>query len=242
MKRSSFPTPSRLAAFAALAIAAQLWACSDGGTAASAGEKKTDTGQGGADAGGIADTDESAVASSCKGISAESRKQFAQYDDQCAFLAGCPTSGKCHCGDNCGADKTQCDAQICAGVDATCLCGEQCDPKGDEVLCPEHVCAKAGDIKGCQKLPSCRYVDKEYDNICKCTQMPNNEPDCWCGGDKCPDHYPGCPSQLCKGKNPDKCVVVPGKKFTGCYCATCGLHGDKPACFFVVCPGTGEGG
>lgn len=173
--------------------------------------------------------------STCKGISADSRKKFAQFDDQCGLLSDCAASGKCHCGEVCGAAKTRCNDAICATVDQTCLCGEKCAPTADQVMCPQHVCTAAGDITGCEEQKACKYVNKERDSKCKCTQMSGSEPDCWCG-DNCPTHYAACPSQLCKGKNPDKCVVVPGAAFKNCYCATCGLLGDIPKCFFVVCP------
>ena len=175
------------------------------------------------------------IPSSCKGISADSRKKFAQFDDQCAYLSDCPGTGKCHCGETCSADKTRCSDALCSTVDTTCLCGEKCEPQAGQVMCPEHVCTAAGDIKGCEEQKACKYVSKDQDPKCKCTQMPGSEADCWCGSN-CPGHYAACPSQLCKGKNPDKCVVVPGAMFKNCYCATCGVLGDLPKCFFVVCP------
>ncbi len=228
-----------LCGFATAALV--LAGCADDSSIASGGTLKDvatdDDGDGGnlSDSGGEQDTEEP---SSCKGISAESRKKFAQFDSQCSFLSNCAASGKCHCGETCSADKTQCSAAICATVDAKCFCGETCKLQADEVMCPEHVCTKAGDIKGCEVQKACKYVDKELDPKCTCTQMTGSEADCWCGS-ACPGHYAACESQLCKGKPADKCIVVPGAPFKSCYCATCGLKGDTPKCFFVVCPTVG---
>lgn len=204
-----------------------------GGT--SQGKELKDAGAKDAGLADIAVPKDANIPSSCKGISADSRKKFSQFDDQCANLADCAQSGKCHCGEVCGADETKCSDAICATVNQTCLCGEKCEPTADKVRCPGHVCIAAGDITGCEEQKACKYVDKERDPKCKCTQMSGSEADCWCG-DNCPTHYAACPSQLCKGKSPDKCVVVPGAAFKNCYCATCGLLGDTPKCFFVVCP------
>jgi len=213
-------------------------ACTDGSTVAG-GEQKEDAGSETVDVVDTQSGEDAELPSSCKGISAESRKKFAQFDDQCDFLADCPGTGKCHCGESCSSDKTKCADTICANVDSTCLCGEKCEPKSGQVMCPEHVCSKAGDIKGCEPQKACKYVDKDQDPKCTCTQMPGSEPDCWCG-DACPGHYDSCEPQLCKGKPADKCIVVPGAPFKSCYCATCGLLGDLPKCFFVVCPTTSK--
>ncbi len=218
-----------------------LAACTDDSSVAD-GTPKTDATTNVGDTSGLTDDGGGADAeelSSCKGISAGSRKMFSQFDSQCDFLSDCAASGKCHCGASCSSDKTKCSDAICAKVDATCLCGEKCEPKGDQVMCPDHVCTKAGDIKGCKPQNTCKYVDKELDPKCTCTQMPGSKADCWCGS-ACPGHYAACESQECKSKPADKCIVVPGAPFKSCYCATCGLKGDVPKCFFGVCPTMGN--
>lgn len=210
-----------------------LPACSD-----DAGSKSGDTSAAAADtSGGGADTEEIA---SCIGVDGRYRALFAQYDDQCAFLQDCSASGKCYCGGGCSADKAMCAASICADVDADCSCGEKCPADGSVTLCPNYVCKDLGTIEGCEKQQGCRYLDQEQADKCQCTSMPDTEPNCYCGT-SCSADKPLCPeaSGKCAGKNPDKCIIVPGKKWTKPYCSRCGLFAGKPRCFFVVTPDVG---
>jgi len=178
------------------------------------------------------------VSSSCKGVAQDQRRRFAQYDHQCSFLADCPQTGKCSCGAGCGKDKTLCADELCKTADPTCYCGEGCvDDKAKRPLCPKFFCKDKGKdlIAGCDAMQGCVFVDKERDDKCKCTTMPDHEPTCWCGT-SCKADKPQCSAALCFGKDPNACIVVPGKKWDNCYCATCGLKGEDPACFFVLCP------
>lgn len=190
------------------------------GTAATVGD--TDTGPG------------SPLQASC--IGTKPPEQFAIYNQQCDFLAGCPSAGKCYCGKGCTADKQKCNAPLCTGVDATCWCGETCQAQ-KKVQCPQFICDKL-DIKDCQPQDGCVYNNAPPPATCACTKMPDHEADCWCGS-KCGKDIPGyvaCSEAKCAGKNPNGCVAVPGAKFKSCYCATCGLLGPTPTCFFGLCP------
>ena len=178
------------------------------------------------------------VVTSCKGIAAEHRKQFSQYDHQCSFLDDCAASGQCYCGKGCASDKQACNAALCKDVDASCYCGDDCvDDPSKKPLCPEFLCKEKGkfQVTGCHKLDSCVFIDSARDSKCQCTAMPDHAPTCWCG-DTCAKDKAACSAALCFGKDPNSCLVVPGKKYDACYCATCGLKGLKPACFLVLCP------
>ena len=213
------------------ALAALATGC--GGDDAASGPEK--------DAGANEEKDTTAAAdivTSCKGIAAEHRRQFSQYDHQCAFLDDCAASGKCSCGNGCGSDKQMCNEALCKGVDSSCYCGDDCvDEPSKKPICPEFFCKQQGkfQVKGCHKLESCTFVDSSQDDKCQCTSMPDHAPTCWCG-DTCAKDKPRCSAALCFGKDPNSCLVVPGKPHDACYCATCGLKGTKAACFLVLCP------
>jgi hypothetical protein len=218
----------------ALLVSLLAAACSDdaapavGTDAATAQATDADAGAGDVGAG-----QDAGAAASCVGIAADNRALFSQYDDQCAFLADCKGSGKCYCGAGCAADKTRCAEALCAGVDSACYCGDGCAKEG-KALCPQYVCQAKGAIAGCELGDDCRYVDQDRDAKCACTQMPDIAPNCFCGpcsADKAP-----CAKSKCVGKNPDKCLVVPGQKWQEPYCARCGLMAGEPRCFFVITP------
>lgn len=168
---------------------------------------------------------------SCVGSSMP--KGFESLDQDCAFLAKCSTLGKCYCGDKCPTDKTpKCDPAECATTSPKCFCGEQCG--ADQKKCPAYICDPL-DIKDCQEQDDCVYNSKPWPAWCTCQKMPDHAPDCWCGKPCSPDK-PQCAASKCAGKNPDKCIVVPGAPYTSCYCSTCGLFGNEPRCFFPLCP------
>ncbi|GEM_PF-3521519 len=208
-------------------------------TLAACGEEEPKSGTT-ADAGADVDAGSSDkdVISSCKGVAQEHRRRFSQYDHQCSFLQGCAASGKCSCGKGCSAGTQLCNDDICKATDATCYCGFGCQKDTSKrPLCPEYLCKqhKKDEISGCEPVQGCAYVDSPQDDTCKCTAMPDHEPTCWCG-DTCSNTKAKCSPALCFGKDPSTCIVVPGKKYDNCYCATCGLKGAKAACFFVLCP------
>jgi hypothetical protein len=94
------------------------------------------------------------------------------------------------------------------------------------------------DIKGCEQKEGCKYVSTPPPSWCGCTKMSDQAPPCWCGNtcDKATiPGYQACAADKCVGKDPQKCIVVPGAKHEGCWCDTCGLFGDKPTCFYVIC-------
>lgn len=167
---------------------------------------------------------------SCVGIAiAEPNKQF---DPECAFLATCPTSGQCYCGSKCSESKTpRCDPSICPDNNPKCFCGEQCS--GDKKKCPQFICGPL-DVKGCEAQDDCVFNNAKPPSSCSCTAMPDRQPDCWCG--PCTPVKPACDASKCAGKNPAKCIVVPGAPHTQCYCKTCGLLGNDARCFQVECP------
>lgn len=236
--RAGRPTAVRarrfvLAAWLGLALVAG--ACSEEASSGSTSDAST-----AGDAAAAKDSED--LTTSCLGIAPEYRALFSQYDDQCAFLADCNASGECYCGGGCSSDKAMCAETICQDIDADCSCGEKCPTDGSVTLCPNYVCKDLGTIPGCEKQVGCRYVDQEQADKCKCTQMPDTEPNCYCG-DACSADKPKCSatSGKCAGKNPDKCIIVPGQKWTKPYCARCGLKGDTPRCFFVITPDVGGG-
>lgn len=223
---------TRLERTVVLTLMALLLGCSDDGTTTG----QTDTSTATVDAKTGSDTQEVA---SCIGVDSRYRALFAQYDDQCAFLSDCSASGQCYCGAGCEGNKAMCAASICADVDADCSCGEKCATDGSVTLCPNYVCKDLG-ITGCEKQAGCRYLDQDQADKCQCTQMPDTEPNCYCGT-TCSADKPLCAatSGKCAGKNPDKCIIVPGKKWTKPYCARCGLFAGQPRCFFVITPDAG---
>ncbi len=174
------------------------------------------------------------VQASCVGIASASRELFSQYDDQCEFLKDCPSSGKCYCGDGCSATKTPCAAALCTGVDSDCWCGDECASGTGKVQCPEYVCKDLA-ISGCEKQAGCKYIGQEMADKCKCNTMPETAPPCYCGT-ACTADKLACIPAKCVGKNPSKCIIVPGSKHTTPYCALCGLLGGNPKCFFVISP------
>ncbi|MCO4761879.1 MAG: hypothetical protein KC502_10260 [Myxococcales bacterium] len=174
------------------------------------------------------------VEASCVGVASASRQLFAQYDDQCEFLKDCPTSGKCYCGDGCSTSKTKCATALCTSVDSDCWCGKECDSQTDKTQCPEYVC-KDLKITGCEKQAGCKYVGQEMADKCKCNTMPDTAPPCFCGT-TCSTDKTACVPAKCIGKNPKKCILVPGAKHTTPYCRLCGLLGTQPKCFFVISP------
>ena len=227
------------AAIAAAAVVIAVVGCSGDDKPVQQGSaadtQTTDGAASGVDSGEAADTYED---NTCKGVAQEHRRQFSQYDSQCSFLTDCPQTGKCSCGGGCAADKTTCSAALCQDVETTCYCGEGCvDEPTKRPLCPEFFCKQNGKdlISTCEALDGCTFVDKPYDAKCKCTAMPDHEPTCWCGK-TCTGDKPACSAALCFGKDPGFCLAVPGKKHDNCYCANCGLKGNVPACFFVLCP------
>jgi hypothetical protein len=178
------------------------------------------------------------VVSSCKGVGQEHRRKFSQYDHQCGFLSDCAASGQCSCGKGCAADTQPCNDTLCKGADPACYCGDDCvDQPSKKPLCPEYFCKENNkhQVAGCHALPHCKFIDTPQNSKCQCTTMPNHAPTCWCG-DTCADGKAKCSGALCFGKNPNACIVTPGEKYDACYCATCGLKANKPACFFVLCP------
>ena len=178
--------------------------------------------------------EDDAPKASCVGVASASRAVFAQYDSQCEFLADCAQSGKCYCGGGCAKDKTPCSAALCSTVDSDCWCGDECDDQPDKMQCPEYVC-KNKDINGCEKQEGCKYLGQEMASKCKCTTMPETAPPCYCG-ETCSDDKVKCVPAQCVGKNPNKCIIVPGEAYTTPYCALCGLLGGQPKCFFVISP------
>lgn len=181
-------------------------------------------------------TDTGPLTASCSGTAPPAG--FAPYDKECNFLASCPGAGKCYCGkakagggNSCPANKQLCNADLCQGVDTSCWCGEQCS--GDKKKCPQFICAPL-DIKTCEVQDDCAYVGSPPPASCGCTKMKPESPACWCG--KCTSGQEKCPADLCTAKDPNKCIVVPGKAKTGCFCDTCGLLGTEPKCFYLLCP------
>lgn len=173
---------------------------------------------------------DSGVDVSCVGIAISA--QAHDFDYQCSFLAKCPYSGQCYCGSKCGADKTpHCDPSVCADNDPKCFCGEQCG--ADKKKCPKYVCDPL-DIKDCAPQDDCVFNNAKAPPTCTCTAMPDREPDCWCG--QCTGGKAACDAGKCAGKNPAKCIVVPGAEHTQCYCKTCGLLGNEARCFELQCP------
>ena len=183
--------------------------------------------------------DEDVAKPSCLGIAAEARALFQQYDDQCAFLADCPGSGQCYCGKACTAagKAPECHAAICQDVDTTCSCGSGCKLDGSVRICPKCMCDKVGDVPGCVAQDDCVFVAEDHDSKCTCTSMSETEPNCYCGT-VCSADKPLCAATKCKGKSPDQCIIVPGKKWTVPYCARCGLFTGVPRCFLVINPVT----
>ena len=153
-------------------------------------------------------------------------------DSQCAFLAGCATAGQCYCGSSCGAaQEPKCAPGVCADEHPKCFCGQECS--ADKKKCPAADCAKA-DPLACTEHETCVFNNAKPPAWCGCQDMPGREPDCWCGA--CGADKATCPADKCAGKNPTKCIVVPGEPLKGCYCARCGLLGKEPRCFQVQCP------
>lgn len=214
-------------------LASAIVGCSDPASSAGDAGVAADSQSSGADAASSGDSEDVAKPS-CLGVAADSRALFAQFDEQCAFLTDCSASGQCSCGSGCKADETMCSAAICQGIDADCSCGDACPKDGSVTICPNYVCNELGKITGCAKQPGCRFVDKERAAKCACTSMPDTEPNCYCGA--CEADKTLCAVSKCVGKNPDKCIIVPGQKWTGPYCARCGLFAGKPRCFFVITP------
>ncbi len=163
---------------------------------------------------------------------------FAAKDPECSFLKQCSTLGKCYCGDTCAADKQpKCDPSLCPTSAPKCWCGELCQSQGKTPLCSEAQCAGYTGLE-CVQRDSCTYVNKEPPSWCGCTKMDPIKK-CWCNSKLCAEPREECPPQKCVGKPTDKCILVPGDKPTSCWCDTCGLVGDTPKCFFVLCPGGG---
>ncbi len=198
------------------------------------GDEPTQTGE--TDAGVTPDAggEDTIDPASCVGVASASRQLFSQYDFQCDFLKDCPQSGKCYCGDGCSASKTKCADSLCTSVESDCWCGDECASQSDKVACPEYVC-EGKNISGCEKQDGCKYVGQEMADKCKCTTMSDTEPPCYCGT-TCSADKTACAPAKCVGKNPDKCIIVPGAKHTNPYCALCGLLGETPRCFFVISP------
>ncbi len=236
------PTPRHTAFRPARLFAAALVCCAAGASCSGEDDAKEGTASGadattaGTNDALVGDSEDAITASSCLGVADDNRALFSQYDDQCTFLSDCPQTGQCYCGDGCKAEKTKCQESLCAGIDSTCWCGDTCASQHpDKPMCPQYVCNDKGDISGCAAQTGCTYIGQDREEKCKCTTMANAEPDCWCGA-SCSGDKAACNPALCVGKNADKCIIVPGTAYTGCYCATCGLLGDQPRCFFVVCP------
>ena len=162
--------------------------------------------------------------------------QFAAFDSECAFLGTCAGAGKCYCGKAaaCGTKTPLCNADVCTGVGTTCYCGDGCASQPTKVpLCPKSICDPSTlPMKACNPMDYCPFVGKDPPASCGCTVMPDHEPDCWCGN-PCDASYPKCTDAICQQKNPAKCIVVPGKPLQGFHCATCGLLGNVPKCFFI---------
>jgi hypothetical protein len=159
---------------------------------------------------------------------------FAAYDKDCDFLSVCPKSGNCYCGASCKTEETLCEPSLCTDVSTTCWCGEACLAEGKK-LCPQYICDKDIETQGCIAQEQCAFVDIDPPSWCGCVKMPDREADCWCG--TCNPPKPACSADKCVGKNPEKCIVVPGATYTEPYCETCGLVNTQPRCFFVVVPG-----
>ncbi len=220
----------RLAAIATIALC----------LGAGCGEKESATGT---TSGGAADSSQASpdvadaaeeAKPSCIGVAEEQVALYAQYDDECAFLSDCQASGKCWCGAGCKEGTTLCADSICADVDADCSCGEKCPKDGSVTICPNVICKPLA-LTGCEKQLGCRYLDQELADKCTCTSMPDTEPNCYCGTVCSADKLP-CPASKCTGKNPDKCIIVPGQKYEKPYCSRCGLFAGKPRCFLVTNP------
>ena len=175
----------------------------------------------------------SATLASCKGSALN--EGFAAKDGDCKFLEKCPTLGQCYCGDKCPATKSpKCDPSLCTGNPAPkCSCGEACG--ADKKKCPAYICDPI-DEKNCQELDDCVFVNTAPPAWCGCQKMPDHAPDCWCGAKNCTEPHPECAASKCAGKPGDKCIYVKGDSYSGCYCDTCGLFGDKAKCFFIICP------
>ncbi len=184
------------------------------------------------DSKGAADVDAGSQAGpdvSCIGIAI--LPQAKQFDSECAFLSTCPTSGQCYCGSKCAEDKApHCDQSICADNNPKCFCGEKCS--GDKKKCPQFICGPL-DVKECEAQDDCVFNNAKPPSSCSCTPMPDREPDCWCG--TCTPVKPACDAGKCQGKNPTKCIVVPGEPHKQCYCKTCGLLGNDARCFELAC-------
>lgn len=162
--------------------------------------------------------------------------QFAAFDKECDFLGSCAGAGKCYCGKTtaCGSKTPLCNPGVCTGVGTTCYCGDGCKDQPAKVpVCPASVCDPSTlPLKACDAMDYCPFVGTPPPSSCGCTVMPSHEPDCWCG-DSCDAAYPRCSAAACATKNPAKCIVVPGKPLQGFHCATCGLLGNTPKCFFI---------
>jgi hypothetical protein len=186
------------------------------------------------DTANAADSGPAVPQASCTGSSLQSG--FAAKDSDCAFLAKCPSLGKCYCGDKCAADKTpKCDPSLCPATQPKCFCGENCTAEGKTPLCPASVCNGYEGV-ACKEFDTCQYINKDPPAWCGCQKMDPIKK-CWCGAKFCSEPREECPPEKCIGKPADKCILVPGEKPTGCWCDTCGLLGDTPKCFFILCPG-----
>jgi hypothetical protein len=153
-------------------------------------------------------------------------------DSQCNFLASCATAGQCYCGNACSASQTpKCAPGVCADDHPKCFCGQECS--SDKKKCPPAACAKADPLL-CTEQETCAFNNAKRPEWCGCQEMPGREADCWCGA--CKPEQTACSPDKCAGKNPSKCIVVPGEPLKGCFCARCGLLGEAPACFEVQCP------
>lgn len=209
---------------------AKLGTAGSGGSGSGSGDASIKS-----DLGASSDTqDTETVQASCTGSALVAG--FAAKDPECSFLGKCPSLGKCYCGDKCPADKSpKCDPSLCPTTSPKCYCGENCTQDGKSPLCPESQC---GGYTGttCIEKDACVFVNKEWPSWCGCQKMDPIKK-CWCNSKLCSEPRDECPASKCVGKPTDKCILVPGEKPTSCWCDTCGMVGDTPKCFFVLCPG-----
>lgn len=169
---------------------------------------------------------------SCTGSALQ--PSFSSKDGDCAFLAKCPSLGECYCGDKCPANKApKCDASVCPSTSPKCFCGEQC--ASNQKKCPQYICDPL-DEKACVELDDCVFNTAKRPEWCGCQSMAPHKPDCWCNSGKCSESHPECEPSKCAGKPADKCIFVKGDDYDGCWCDRCGMLGETPKCFFVLCP------
>ncbi len=178
-----------------------------------------------ADKDALADTGPDKAA--CQGTALD--PAMAAFDYQCSFLQQCPHAGNCSCGDGCPASKTKCDAQFCSDPHPKCYCGGGCDAKLTQ--CPAYICGTTPPA-GCDEHDDCVYNPQPPPTWCGCQQMPDH---CSCGAD-CAPNVPLCDAKVCKTMPTKGCTANP-TAYTNCYCQECGMLGQTPRCYFLLCPG-----